>query len=84
MKPQNLLAVDLPQFIRRLAARHGYVILPISEIERMEEDAASYYRLMKREFFDDKVTGYLNGLGDYSSKTAIQLRGKYIPSITNH
>lgn len=70
----------LARLVRLFAARCGYVLLPISEIERMEEDAASYYRAMKGGIFDETGIGYFNGLADHASKTAIQLREKYLPN----
>jgi len=82
MKLKRLWSVALPRLVRQLAARRGYVLLPITEIERMEEDAASYYRAMKGGIFDETGIGYFNGLADHASKTAIQLREKYLPNAS--
>jgi hypothetical protein len=34
---------------------------------------------MKGGIFDETGIGYFNGLADHASKTAIQLREKYLP-----
>lgn len=80
MKLKRLWAVALPRLVRQLVARRGYVLLPITEIERMESDAANYYRAMKGGIFDETGIGYFNGLADHASKTATQLREKYLPN----
>ena len=81
MKLKRLWAVALPRLVRLFAARCGYVLLPISEIERMESDAESYYLAMKRKPYVTKsAKAYFNGVADYSSKSAHQLREKYLPN----
>jgi hypothetical protein len=71
----------LARIVRLFAARCGYVLLPISEIERMESDAESYYVAMKRKPYVTKsAKAYFNGVADYSSKSAHRLREKYLPN----
>jgi len=71
----------LARLVRLVAARGGYVLLPISEIERMESDAESYYVAMKRKPYVTKsAKAYFNGVADYSSKSAHRLREKYLPN----
>ena len=77
----KLIGVGVRRLVRLFAARCGYVLLPISEIERMESDAQSYYVAMKRKPYVTKsAKAYLNGVADYSSKTAHRLREKYLPN----
>jgi hypothetical protein len=85
MKLKRLWAVALPRLVRQLAARRGYVLLPITEIERMESDAESYYLAMKRKPYVTKsAKAYFNGVADYSSKSAHRLREKYLPNAATH
>ena len=71
----------LARIVRLFAARCGYVLLPISEIERMESDAESYYLAMKRKPYVTKsAKAYFNGAADCSSKSAHRLRKKYLPN----
>jgi hypothetical protein len=81
MKLKRLWAVALPRLVRQLAASRGYVLLPITEIERMESDAESCYLAMKRKPYVTKsAKAYFNGVADYSSKSAHRLREKYLPN----
>ena len=79
--PQTDQPVALHRLVRHLAARFGYVLMPITEIERMESDAESYYVAMKRKpYITKSAKAYFNGVADYSSKSAHRLRGKYLPN----
>jgi len=58
-------------------------MIPITEIERMESDAENYYLAMKRKPYVTKsAKAYLNGIADYSSKTAHRLREKSLPNAS--
>lgn len=61
--------------------RFGYVLIPIAEIERMEDDAAASYSVTKRPGISERNKGYFNGLGDYSSKTASRFRSRYTNGV---
>lgn len=67
-------------FFNRIARRFGLCIIPTSEIDRMESDAASHCTYMKREGLALRDKGYFNGLSDYASKTASRLRELYVPT----
>lgn len=64
--------------LARLVRHFGFVLLPISEIERMESDAAGSYEVMKRNGISERNAGYFNGLADRGSKTATQFRQRYM------
>ena len=66
----------IAHWLNRLVRRFGFILLPISEIERMEQDAEDWYPLVRRE----KTGSYFNGLADYASKKALLLRERYLPN----
>jgi hypothetical protein len=73
--------VGQPRLVRLLAARFGYALIPISEIERMESDAESHYAAMQRKCYVTKsAKAYFNGVADHASKSAHRLREKYLPN----
>jgi len=65
--------------VNRFARHFGCVLISVSKIEGMESDARDYYNVMKREGISPQNKGYFNGLADYASKTALQLRERYLP-----
>lgn len=61
--------------------RHfGVCVIPVAEIERMEEEARGDYEVMHRDSIAPRNAGYFNGLADYASKTADRLRTHYMPN----
>ncbi len=83
MESKNKLASPqgcLARLVRLLAARLGYALIPISEIERMESEATDHYRVTRGRMATKSSRAYFNGLADYGSKTAHRLRTKYLPN----
>ena len=68
----------------RLVRRFGYVLIPVSEIERMESDAESHYQAMRRKPYVTKsARAYFNGVADHASKSAHRLRKNYLPNTND-
>jgi hypothetical protein len=81
MKLKRLWAVVLPRLVRQFVLRRGYVLIPVSEIRRMEDDAESHYTAMRRKPYVTKsARAYFNGGADHASKTAHRLRENYLPN----
>lgn len=66
-------------WINRMVRRFGWVILPMREIEIMEQDSREYYPVMYRDGISERNRGYFNGCADYAGKKATQLRERYVP-----
>ena len=65
--------------LRRIVRPFGLVVIPIEEINWIEQDGIDYYRVMKKPDVGIKDRAYFNGLADYASKKSKQLRDKYLP-----
>ncbi len=70
------------RLICRALVRHfGRVIIPVAEIDRMEYEGRCAYAYREGSAnLSDRDSGYFNGLGDCYSKTAHQLRQRYMPN----
>jgi hypothetical protein len=69
----------LRRLVRHVAYYYGYVVVPISELDRMESDAKSDLAAAWKKS-DPRTSGYFQGMSDYASKKAIQLREAYLPN----
>lgn len=65
--------------LRRVVRPFGFVVIPIEEINWIEQDGIDYYHAMKKPNVGIKDRAYFNGLADYASKKSKQLRDKYLP-----
>ena len=70
--------MKIPRFIRITLRRFGYILLPISEIAKMESDSIYDYRYMKNPKLSPVDKGYFNGLADYASRKASDFKIRYM------
>jgi hypothetical protein len=80
MKALKLLAAFLRGSLHRLVGRFGYVLIPTQELTNMERASEQYYATMRRQGMSERNAGYFNGLADYASKTATELRERHSPN----
>ena len=64
--------------VQGIVLHFGFILLPVEEIERMEHDANGDYKYMHHPQLTPQDKGYFNGLADYASKKATQLRNAYM------
>lgn len=64
--------------VQGVVLHFGFILLPVEEIERMEHDANGDYKYMHHPQLSPQDKGYFNGLADYASKKATQLRNAYM------
>ena len=64
--------------VKGVVLHFGFILLPVEEIERMELDANGDYKYMHNPQLSPQDKGYFNGLADYASKKASQLRNAYM------
>lgn len=64
--------------VQGVVLHFGFILLPVEEIERMEHDANGDYKYMHNPQLSPQDKGYFNGLADYASKKAAQLRNAYM------
>lgn len=70
-----------PAFLlQRLVRRFGFVLLPIAEINRIEQDGIDNARARKKHKYGTEDHGYFAGLSDYASKKSEDLRTRYLPN----
>ena len=70
--------------VKGVVLHFGFILLPVEEIERMELDANGDYKYMHNPQLSPQDKGYFNGLADYASKKATQLRNAYMQNVTAH
>lgn len=70
--------------VQGVVLHFGFILLPVEEIERMEHDANGDYKYMLHPQLSPQDKGYFNGMADYASKKATQLRNAYMqnPAVT--
>jgi len=68
--------------VKGVVLHFGFILLPVEEIERMELDANGDYKYMHNPQLSPQDKGYFNGLADYASKKATQLRNAYMQNPT--
>ena len=67
--------------LQRLVRRFGFVLLPIAEINRIEQDGIEYMRAREKHKYGTEDHGYFSGLADYASKKSTELRNRYLPNV---
>jgi hypothetical protein len=72
------LAARSRRSVARLVRRFGFVLLPISTIERMDYEGRCAYAAMKKPERTERDIGYFNGLADCYSRTAHDLRERHL------
>jgi len=73
-KPRCIVA----NCVNRVFRLFGYVLLPVGEINRIEQDGIVDSNAAKRQVNMSWDHGYFVGLSDYSSKKGKQLRDRYL------
>jgi hypothetical protein len=66
--------------LERLVRRFGFVLIPIAEINRIEQDGIDYMRARAKHKYGTEDHGYFAGLSDYASKKSEELRTRYLPN----
>ena len=72
----NAIGVVCSAIVRQF----GYVLIPTHEIDRLEYEARCAYAYRAGTKLNERDDGYFNGLGDSYSRTAHDLRAKYMPN----
>lgn len=69
------------RWLARLVRHFGYVLIPTHEIDRLDyEGRCAYAYRDGAQNLSERDSGYFNGLGDCYSKTAYNLRERYLPN----
>lgn len=62
---------------RKIAWKFGFVLLPIEEINWIEQDGIDYMRVRDKKAKDTEIHGYFSGMSDYALKKSANLRKRY-------
>ena len=77
-QPRRTLGGSIAHWLNRFVRRFGFVLLPISTIERMDYEGRCAYAAMKKPGRTERDIGYFNGLADCYSRTAHDLRERHL------
>ena len=66
------------RILARWVRHFGYALVPVAEIEHVEEDGRELYSEMAGRPAGSTDRAYWNGMADYASKLAHKLRSKYL------
>ena len=64
-------------FSRKIAWKFGFVLLPIEEINWIEQDGIDYMQARDKNIKDTEIHGYFSGISDYALKKVANLRNRY-------
>lgn len=62
---------------RKITWKFGFVLLPIEEVNWIEQDGIDYMQARNKNAKDTEIYGYFSGMSDYALKKSANLRKRY-------